>query len=87
MLSTSGRLRKLNYNIMVMTHPSLSPQPGILGNLLGLRGRVVRIYMCQGGKPDTCKFQSSYNIIGMNVCGSAYENGCVVDGMCAMAAD
>ena len=23
----------------------------------------------------------------MNVCGSAYENGCVVDGMCAMAAD
>ena len=37
---------------MVMTHPSLSPQPGgggiwgiwgIRGNLLGLRGRVVRI--------------------------------------------
>ena len=26
-------------------------------------------------------------IIGMNVCGSAYENGCVVDGMCATAAD
>ena len=26
-----------------MTHPSLSPQPGIWGNLLGLRGRVVRI--------------------------------------------
>ena len=24
-----------------MTHPSLSPQPGIWGNLLGLRGRVV----------------------------------------------
>ena len=29
--------------IKVMTHPSLSPQPGIWGNLLGLRGRVVRI--------------------------------------------
>ena len=28
---------------MVMTHPSLSPQLGIWGNLLGLRGRVVRI--------------------------------------------
>ena len=41
--------------------------------------------MCQGGKPDTGKFHSSY--IGMNVCGSTYENGCVVDGMCATAAD
>ena len=41
--------------------------------------------MCQGGKPDTGKFHSSY--IGMNVCGSAYENGCVVNGMCATAAD
>ena len=29
-LSTSGRRGKLNY--MVMTHPSLSPQPGIWGN-------------------------------------------------------
>ena len=38
--------------------------------------------MCQGGKPE---FHSSY--IGMNVCGSAYENGCVVDGTCATAAD
>ena len=28
---------------MVMTHPSLSPQPGIWGNLLGLRGRVVGV--------------------------------------------
>ena len=25
--------------------------------------------------------------IGMNVCGSTYENGCVVDGVCATAAD
>ena len=41
--------------------------------------------MCQGGKPDTGKFHSSY--IGMNVCGSAYENGCVVNGMCATATD
>ena len=36
-------------------------------------------------KPDTCKFHSSY--VGMNVYGSAYENGCVVDSMCATAAD
>ena len=41
--------------------------------------------MCQGGKPDTGKFHSSY--IGMKVCSSAYENGCVVDGTCATAAD
>ena len=41
--------------------------------------------MCQGGKSDTGKLHSSY--IGMNVCGSAYENGCMVNGMCAMAAD
>ena len=40
--------------------------------------------MCQEGKPDTGKFHSSY--IGMNVCGSAYENGCVVDNTCATAA-
>ena len=38
--------------------------------------------MCQGGKPDTGKFHSSNN-----VCGSTYENGCVVDGTCATAAD
>ena len=41
--------------------------------------------MCQGGKPDTGKLHSSY--IGMNVCGSAYENGCTVNGVCAMAVD
>ena len=41
--------------------------------------------MCQGGKPDTGGFHSSY--IGMDVCGSVYENGCVVDGMCATAVD
>ena len=36
--------------------------------------------MCQGGKPDTGKLHSSY--IGMNVCGSTYENGCVVNSVC-----
>ena len=54
-----------------------------LGELTGIEGQSGK-NMCQGGKPDTGKFHSSY--IGMNVCGSAYENGCVVDGMCAMAA-
>ena len=51
----------------------VSPQLGIWGNLLGLRGRVVSggiegqsgKNMCQGGKPDTGKFHSNY--IGMNV--------------------
>ena len=70
---------------MVMTHPSLSPQPGIWGNLLGLRGRVVRICVREVSLTLVARFHSSY--IGMNVCGSAYENGCVVDGTCATAAD
>ena len=43
--------------------------------------------MCQGGKPDTGKFHSSYIGIHMNACGSAYENGCVVYGTCATAVD
>ena len=49
---------------------------GDLGEFTGQSGKN----MCQGGKPDTGKFHSSY--IGMNVCGSA-----VVDGTCAAAAD
>ena len=67
-----------------MTHPSLSPQPGIWGILLGLRGTVVWV-MCQGGEPDTGEFQLSS--IYMNVCCSACENGCMVDGTCATAAN
>ena len=42
---------------------------------------MVRVCGC---KPDTGKFHSSYT--GMNKCGSAYENGCVVEGTCATAA-
>ena len=45
--------------------------------------------MCQGGKPDTGKLHSTY--IGMIECmyvaPPIYENGCVVNGMCATAAD
>ena len=63
---------------MVMTHPSLSPRQGILTGIKGQSGKI----MCQGGKPDTGGF--THLIL---VCGSAYENVCVVDGMCAMAAD
>ena len=48
---------------------------GDLGEFTGIEGQSGK-NMCQGGKPDTGKFHSSY--IGMNVCGSAYENGCVV---------
>ena len=36
--------------------------------------------VCQGGEPNT-----QYSSIRMNVCCSTYENGCVVDGTCAMA--
>ena len=57
---------------------------GDLGEFTGIVGQSGK-NMCQGGKPDTGKFHSSY--VGMNVCGSAYENGCVVDGTCATAAD
>ena len=57
---------------------------GDLGEITGIVGQSGK-NMCQGGKPDTGKFHSSY--IGMNVCDSVYENGCVVDGTCATAAD
>ena len=77
-LSTSGRRGKLNY--LVMTHPST----GDLGDFTVVERQSGK-NMCQGGKPDTVKFHSSY--IGMNVCDSAYENGCVVNGMCAIAAE
>ena len=64
----------------IMTHPSLSPEPGIWGDLLGLRGRVVRI----------CVREVSLTLVSFThlilVCGSAYQNGCVVDGTCATAA-
>ena len=52
---------------------------GDLGGFTGIEGQSGK-NMCQGGKPDTGKFHSSY--IGMNVCGSTYENGCVADGVC-----
>ena len=47
---------------------------GDLGEFTGIEGQSGK-NMCQG---DTGKFHSSY--ISMNVCGSAYENGCMVDG-------
>ena len=49
---------------------------GDLGGVAGFEG----IGMCPGGAPDTDYF------ICMNVRCSACENGCVVDGTCAMAA-
>ena len=59
-------------------------EPMLSAQVLGLRGRVVRICVRVVSKPDTGKFHSSY--IGVNACGSAYENGCVVNGTCATAA-
>ena len=73
------------YNVLYGDDSSQSQSSnGNLGEFTGIEGQSGKI-MCQGGKPDTGKFHSSY--IGMNVCGSAYKNGCVVDGMCATAAD
>ena len=64
-------------NINVFSVPSLSPQPGIRGILLVLRGRGVRI----------CVREVSLTLVHfthLNVCSSAYENGCMVNGMCAI---
>ena len=55
-----------------------------LGNVTGFEGHSV-VGMCQGGEPDTGEFQ--YSSICMNVCRSACENGCMVDGTCATAAN
>ena len=62
---------------MVMTHPSTED----LGGVTGFEGHSG-IGMCQGGEPDT-----RYSSICMNVCCSAYENQCVVDGTCATVAN
>ena len=64
--------------------PLSQPSTGDLGEFTGIEGQSDK-NMCQGGKPDTGKFHSSY--IGMNVCSSTYENGCMVDDTCATAAD
>ena len=71
----SGRRGKLNY--MVMTHPSLSPQPGIWGNLLGLWGGVVRI----------CVRVVSLTLVSFTHVAPPMRMGAVVDGTCATAAD
>ena len=48
-----------------------------LGDVTGFEGHSgIGVY--QGGEPD-----SQYSSIHMNVCCSAYENGCMVDGTCA----
>ena len=57
---------------------------GDLREFTGIEGHSDK-FMCQGGKPDTGGFHSSY--ICMNVCCSTYENGCMVDGAHATAAD
>ena len=78
MLLTSGRRRKLNYNYGDDSSQSQS-SAGDLGDFTGIEGQSGK-NMCQGGTVTLTlhgKFHSSY--IGMNVCGSAYENGCMVD--------
>ena len=72
-MSTSGRAAR---KIKLYGDDSSQSQSstGDLGEITGIEGQSGR-NMHQGGKPDTGKFH-----IGMNVCGSAYKNGCVVDG-------
>ena len=53
---------------------------GDLGDVAGFE-RHSGVGMCQEGEPD-----ADYSIC-MNVCCSACENGCVVDGTCATAAN
>ena len=55
-------------------HPSLSPQTGIWGMYCGLRGRGVRL----------CVREVSLTLVSFT---HWYENGCMVDAMCATAAD
>ena len=52
-----------------------------LGNVIGFEGHSG-VGVCQGAEPDT-----QYSSICMNVCCSAYENACMVDGMYAKAAN
>ena len=83
MLSTSGRRGKLYYGDDSSQSQSSAGDLGEFTVIEEFEGQSGK-NMCQGGKPDTGKFHSSY--IGMNVRGSVYENGCVVDGTCATAA-
>ena len=53
---------------------------GDLGDVATFEGHSG-VGLCQGGEADT-----DYSIC-MNVCCSACENGCVIDGMCATAAN
>ena len=46
---------------------------------------VAWLRVCQGGEPDTGEFQLSS--ICMNACCSGCENGCMVNGTCATAAN
>ena len=72
-MSTSGRRRKIK--LYGDDSSQSQSSTGDLGEFTGIEGQSGK-NMCQGGgKPDTGKFHSSY--IGMNVCGSAYENGCM----------
>ena len=66
---------------MVMTHLQSQSSTKDLGDVTGFEGHSG-VGVCQGGEPDT-----QYSSICMNVYCSTYENGCVVDGTCATAAN
>ena len=46
-------------------------------------GHIV-VRMCQGGKPDMVSYT---HLILVCIALPIYENGCIIDGVCAMTAD
>ena len=65
---------------MVMTHSCLSPLPGIWGDITGIEGYSGKFRWCLRGESDTGEFTPRVFVY----C-STCENGCVVNGRCAMA--
>ena len=68
---------------IVMTYPSVSPQLEIWGGVTGFEEHSG-LGMCQGSEPDTGEFLFSFICMKVHV---ACDNGCMVNGMCAMMAN
>ena len=77
------RKSKLYGDSQCALQPSLQSPAGDLGDIAGVVGQDGKS-MCQEGKPGTGKLDVVNNDVCM--CGSAHANGCVVNGMSAMAA-
>ena len=79
-MSTHGRHRKLNlYGDDSSQSQSSTGDLGDFSGVEGQRGKIIYV------REVSLTLVSFTHLI--LVCGSAYENGCVVDGMYATAAD